>query len=90
MVFVTFTMDGERGSMRLRLRQQPGVNDMDQAFRRRLWAAAVSDRGGQKPPGWKQALSGLRGRVRQHALGLLTDQRLFELVRLRWGGISVG
>ena len=89
-MYVSFVMQGTPGTMRLRLKPQPDDNSGDRSFRRRLWAAAVSDRRGAKPTSWSAALQGLRGRVRRHALALLTDRSKFELLRLRWQHISVG
>jgi hypothetical protein len=89
-VYISFTLDSQPGTMCLRMRNQGTPEKTAKRFRSRVYAAAVSNLGGNKPNSWAHAQSSLKGKVRGHALRLLSDSKIFEIVRLRWQDLNIG
>ncbi len=86
-LFLTFTLNGERGTVRLKPRPTGSVGETEKKFRAKLYAAAMAVLGGRRPRSWQSALNTLRGTIHTQAIRILTNPKEWSIERLHYGDL---
>lgn len=84
-VVLRFVLNGQAGSVQLRIRPDGSPELTEKSFRSKIYACAISQSAGRKPENFEQAIRAVSGEVRNRSIRILTNTENWVIAGFRYG-----
>jgi hypothetical protein len=84
-VLLRFVLDGQSGTVRMRIRLAGSAELTAKSFRSKIFACAISQMSGRKPENIEEAIRAVSGEVRNRSIRILTNTENWVVAGMRYG-----